>query len=76
MRQCDVHWRNLMNPEVGWWGMNPDYPGCDATLPDEIEHVLRLFPLRVVVSYAPRSSGAIAAALVCTARQCEEPRHS
>ena len=39
VRQCDVHWRNLMNPEVGWWGLDAGGVSYDATTPDEIEYM-------------------------------------
>lgn len=39
--QCEVHTRNMMNPELGWWGMDGGGVGFPATLPDELEYMAR-----------------------------------
>ena len=41
MAQCDVHTRNMMNPELGWWGLDGGGVGYPATLPDELEYMAR-----------------------------------
>ena len=39
--QCEVHRRNAMNPELGWWGMDGGGVAYPATLPDELEYMAR-----------------------------------
>lgn len=36
--QIEVHRRNAMNPEMGWWGLSGGVPGADPTMPDEMEY--------------------------------------
>lgn len=51
--QIDVHRRNEMNPELGWWGLDSGGEAFYATMPDEMEYVnLNLF-LRFAICIFP-----------------------